>query len=86
MYLYYVVIPCGYFNELSHGLVSINVIECKYLNIKGTVSYMKNLQITLEIKKNKFQSLHVPFFLKISHDFDRKMIFYSVSTVRCFSP
>ena len=39
---------------------------------KGTVSYKKNLQIILEIKKNTFQTQRVNSFLKTSHNFDRK--------------
>ena len=47
--------------------------------IKGTVSDKKNLQITLEMKKRTFQSQHVSFFLKKSHNFGRKTTFYRIS-------
>ena len=42
------------------------------ISLKGTVSDKKNLQITLDIKKNTFQSQNAQFFSKKLHNFDRK--------------
>ena len=44
--------------------------------IKGTVSDEKNIQITLEIKKNTYQSQYVPFISKKLPNFDRKIAFH----------
>ena len=47
---------------IERMMISFKMRSVKY--IKGTVSDMKNLQNTLEIKKNTFPSQPVPFFLK----------------------
>ena len=39
-------------------------ITIKTHNIKGTINDKRNLQTTLQIKKNTFQSQHVPLFSK----------------------
>ena len=48
--------------------VSRSILKCAYLGggdeVKRTFSNKKNLQITLQIKKNTFKSQHVPFFSK----------------------
>ena len=49
------------------------------LKLKGTVRDKKNFQITLNVKKNTFQSQYVPFFLKKLHNFDREMAFHKIS-------
>ena len=51
-------------------------------NFKGTVSDKKNLQVTLGIKKNTFQSQHFPFFSKKLHNFDRKTALHKISLRR----
>ena len=48
---------------------------CKTKQIKGTVRDKKNIQITLAIKKNTFQSQHVSFSSKKLHNFDSKTTF-----------
>ena len=57
--------------------------------IKGPIRDKKNLQITLQINKNTFQSQHVPFFLKKYLILTEKQLFirfHSVGTECCFCP
>ena len=44
--------------------VCVKKVTCIRSTLKGTVSDKKNLQTALQIKKNTFQSQHVPFFSK----------------------
>ena len=56
--------------------------------LKGLSSDKINLKTTLDIKKNTFQSQHVPFFSKNRTNLTEKQLFikfHSVGTERCFS-
>ena len=90
MHRNYIIIPCtaNYFQSDS------NILSCKVKEIgkkhkvKGTVSDKKNLQITLDIKKNTFQSQYVPFFSKNCIILTEKQLFirfHSVGNERRFS-
>ena len=58
---------------LAHMVCQQVIFPIDLIMLKGTVSDEKNLQITLEIQKNSFQSQHVWYFSRISQNFDRKM-------------
>ena len=66
--------PCDRMVTLAK-LLSSGGWWASFLYIKGTVSDKKNIQITLKIKKNIFQSQHVSFFSKKSQYFDSKTTF-----------
>ena len=51
----------------------------QYFALKRLVSDKKNLQTTLQIRENTFQSQHVSVFSKKLHNFDRNMTFHDIS-------
>ena len=61
---------------VSSPAVNIAKITSNLKVIKGTISDKKNLQIALEIKTKYLAITAFIIFLKKSHNFDRKTIFF----------